>query len=65
LVLLDQRPQPPRVLSQKTESATAPLGTTRPSEVVQALLAALDDVLWRIERDVAADIAARPRARTP
>ncbi len=54
LVLLDERPKPLRVLLQKTESATAPLTGMQPPAVVQALQAALGEVLRETEQDVAA-----------
>lgn len=52
LVLLDERPKVLRVALQKTESATAPLTSTEPPAVVQALEAALGDVLRQTEHDL-------------
>jgi len=54
VVLLDERPKPLRVLLQKTERATAPLASTQPPAVVQALQAALEAMLRQTEQDVAA-----------
>ena len=53
LVLLDQRPSPMKVLLQKTEVAEAPLSKEDPPAMVQALLAALADMLRQTEHDVA------------
>jgi cholesterol transport system auxiliary component len=61
LVLLDQRPQPIRVLLQPTESATAPLAAAHPRQVVQALRSALTEVLEQTEENLSR--AARRRGR--
>ena len=69
LVLLDKRPQPVRVLLQKTESATAPLVDTQPPSVVRALQAALGEVLRQTEQSLTSAALrageARPRALDP
>jgi cholesterol transport system auxiliary component len=57
LVLMDQRPKPVRVLLQKTAAATAPLSGVQPPVVVQALVAALGEVLREVERDVATAVS--------
>jgi cholesterol transport system auxiliary component len=54
LVLLDQRPGTTKVLLQKTERAEVPLAGTDPPAIVQAVKAALADVLRETEADVAA-----------
>lgn len=54
VVLLDQRPNFVKVLLQKTESAEVKLAGTDPPSVVQAMKAALGDVLRQIEADIAA-----------
>ena len=56
LVLLDQRPSPIRVLLQKTESAEVKLPGNDPPAIVEALKAALVEVLRQTERDVAAAV---------
>ena len=56
LVLLDQRPNPTKVLLQKTESAEVKLTGTDPPAMVEALKAALVAVLGQSERDIAAAI---------
>jgi ABC-type uncharacterized transport system auxiliary subunit len=56
LVLLDQRPSPIRVLLQKTESAEVKLSGNDPPAIVEALKAALVEVLRQTERDVAAAV---------
>jgi ABC-type uncharacterized transport system auxiliary subunit len=56
LVLLDQRPNPYKVLLQKTESATANLAGTDPVSIVAAQKAALVEVLQQMEVDVAAQV---------
>lgn len=54
LVLLDQRPNPIKVLLQKTEHAEVPLTGSDPPAIVQAVKAALAEVLRATEADVAA-----------
>jgi cholesterol transport system auxiliary component len=54
LVLLDQRPNPTKVLLQKTESADTKLMGTEPSAIAEGLKAALVNVLRQSEADVAA-----------
>jgi hypothetical protein len=56
LVLLDQRPSPIRVLLQKTENAEVKLSGNDPPAIVEALKAALVEVLRQTERDVAAAV---------
>jgi cholesterol transport system auxiliary component len=53
LVLLDRRPQPVRVLLQRTASATVPLTGTQPPALVQALQGALREVLQQTEQALA------------
>jgi cholesterol transport system auxiliary component len=54
LVLLDQRPNPTRVLLQKTESAEVRLTGTEPPAIADGMKAALLEVLRSSEADVAA-----------
>jgi cholesterol transport system auxiliary component len=54
LVLLDQRPNPTKVLLQKTESAEVKLAGTDPPAIAAGLKAALADALRQAETDVAA-----------
>ena len=54
LVLLDQRPIPIRALLQKTERAEVPLTGKDPPAIVQAVKAALVEVLRATEADIAA-----------
>ncbi len=54
LVLLDQRPNPIKVLLQKTVRAEVKLAGTEPSAMVDGLKAALAEVLRESEADVAA-----------
>ena len=54
LVLLDQRPGTTKVLLQKTERAEVPLAGNDPPSIVQAVKAALAEVLRQTEADVAA-----------
>jgi len=54
LVLLDQRPSPTKVLLQKTERAEVALAGSDPPEIVQAVKAALAEVLRETEVDIAA-----------
>jgi ABC-type uncharacterized transport system auxiliary subunit len=54
LVLLDQRPNPTKVLLQKTETAEVKLAGTDPPAIAAGLKAALADVLRQAETDVAA-----------
>jgi cholesterol transport system auxiliary component len=56
LVLLDQRPSPIRVLLQRTESAEVRLEGNDPPAMVDALNAALVEVLRQTERDIAAAV---------
>jgi cholesterol transport system auxiliary component len=56
LVLLDQRPSPIRILLQKTENAEVKLSGNDPPAIVEALKAALVEVLRQTERDVAAAV---------
>jgi cholesterol transport system auxiliary component len=56
LVLLDQRPNPTKVLLQKTESAEVKLAGTEPPAIADGLKAALVEVLRRSEADVAAAV---------
>jgi cholesterol transport system auxiliary component len=56
LVLLDQRPSPIRVLLQKTETAEVKLTGNDPAALVDALKAALVEVLTQAERDIAAAV---------
>ncbi len=69
LVLLDHRPQPVRILLQRTESATAPLKDTHPPAVAQALQAALVEVLQQTEQSLTSPALraaeAFPRALDP
>jgi cholesterol transport system auxiliary component len=61
LVLIDQRPSPVKVLLQKTESAEVRLSGDTPSALVDALKAALAEVLRRAEQDIAAAVGVRVR----
>jgi ABC-type uncharacterized transport system auxiliary subunit len=54
LVLLDQRPNPTKVLLQKTETAEVKLAGTDPPAIAAGLKAALADALRQAETDVAA-----------
>jgi cholesterol transport system auxiliary component len=55
-VLLDNRPNPIRVLLQKTESAEVKLIGNDPAAMVDSLKAALVEVLRQVERDIAAAV---------
>jgi ABC-type uncharacterized transport system auxiliary subunit len=57
LVLLDQRKHETKVLLQKTERAEVKLTATDPPAIVDALKAALVEVLRQTETDIAAAIA--------
>jgi cholesterol transport system auxiliary component len=52
LVLLDQRPNPVKVLLQRTFTGFAPLASTEPPAIAAALRAALSDVLRQAEAAV-------------
>ena len=54
LVLLDQRPSTTKVLLQKTERAEVPLAGSDAPAIVQAVKAALAEVLRETEADIAA-----------
>jgi cholesterol transport system auxiliary component len=54
LVLLDQRPNPTKVLLQKTETAEVKLAGTDPPAIAAGLKSALADALRQAETDVAA-----------
>jgi len=54
LVLLDQRPGTTKVLLQKTARAEVPLAGSDPPAIVQAVKAALTQVLRETEADIAA-----------
>lgn len=54
LVLLDQRPSTTKVLLQKTERVEVPLTGNDPPAIVQAVKAALAEVLRETEADIAA-----------
>jgi cholesterol transport system auxiliary component len=54
LVLLDQRPSPIRVLLQRTEDAEVKLTGTDPPGLMDAMKAALVEVLRQSERDIVA-----------
>ena len=54
LVLLDQRQGSTKVLLQRTESAEVKLAGTEPPAIVEAMKAALVEVLRQTEADVAA-----------
>src|SRR5690348_9688640 len=54
LVLLDQRPGTTKVLLQKTARAEVPLAGSDPPAIVQAVKAALAEVLRETEADIAA-----------
>jgi cholesterol transport system auxiliary component len=56
LVLLDQRQGSTKVLLQRTESAEVRLAGSEPPQIVDAMKAALADVLGRTTSDVAAAI---------
>jgi ABC-type uncharacterized transport system auxiliary subunit len=56
LVLLDQRPNPAKVLLQKTESAEARLAGAEPPAIAEGVKAALTEVLRQSERDIAAAV---------
>jgi cholesterol transport system auxiliary component len=58
VVLIDQRPNPVRVLLQKTERARVALTTTDTPALVHAQMAALEAVLRATEADVAAAVRA-------
>ena len=58
VVLIDQHPNPVRVLLQKTERATVALTTTDTPGLVHAQIAALEEVLRATEADVAAAVRA-------
>jgi ABC-type uncharacterized transport system auxiliary subunit len=63
LVLLDARPQPVRVLLQKTVTATAPLAAAQPQLVAEALQAALAPLLRQVTQDLALAVAAAVSTR--
>jgi cholesterol transport system auxiliary component len=54
LVLIDQHPNPAKILLQKTVRASVPLGGTTTPDLVHAQIAALEQVLARSEADIAA-----------
>ena len=53
IVLLDQRPNPVRVLLQRTFTGMVPLPSTEPSAIAAALKTALADVLRQVEAAIA------------
>ena len=53
LVLLDQRPNPTKVLLQKTETAEVKLANNDPPAMAEAMRAAIAEVLRRSEADIA------------
>jgi cholesterol transport system auxiliary component len=56
VVLIDQHPNPVRVLLQKTERATVALTSTDTPALVHAQIAALEEVLRATEADIAAAV---------
>jgi cholesterol transport system auxiliary component len=56
LVLIDQRPNPIKVLLQKTETAEVKLANNDPPAMAEAMRAAIAEVLRRSEADIAAAI---------
>jgi cholesterol transport system auxiliary component len=56
LVLLDQRPNPAKVLLQKTESAEVRIAGGEPPAIADGVKAALMEVLSQSERDIAAAV---------
>jgi ABC-type uncharacterized transport system auxiliary subunit len=63
LVLLDQRSGGNRILLQATERGTAPLTATDPPALVEAMKAALADLLTRTEQATAAALPGGSRTR--
>ncbi|MDR3538332.1 MAG: ABC-type transport auxiliary lipoprotein family protein [Acetobacteraceae bacterium] len=63
LVLLDQHPNPAKVLLQQTATATVPLASNEPKAVVAALQAAVAAVLRQAEATVAGALPLRTDGR--
>src|SRR5262249_27175207 len=56
LVLIDQRPNPIKVLLQKTETAEVTLANNDPPAMAEAMRVAISEVLRQTEADIAAAI---------